>query len=203
MLLMLIITASRMWDFDDLIVSTVSTVSKWLLLLQQTLYSSGLYERVEFEDAEDSGSSSGMDEYESEDELGDMFCSPRPHKHTKSVTSHGGRSKVKPQSTKPPVAAKPTKSSSTRSSASTGVNAGRALKSDNGVGSFLGMKEYMDAMDRELAKTTVGKSFVRHGDEEVGFGFDLRHCNYVKYTAFVVVHHLHSVGEKNGPPKHV
>ena len=32
------------------------------------------------------------------------------------------------------------------------------------VGSFLGMREYMEAMDRELSRTSVGQSFVRKSD---------------------------------------
>jgi len=122
-----------------------------------------------------------MDEYESEDELGDMFCSPRRQKHTAkplpAKTSSGSKAKAKPQSTaskpqssKPPVASKPTLSASTKSSASAAsAKPHRAAKSNDDVGSFLGMKEYMDAMDRELAKTTVGKSFVRDGDEVLSF----------------------------------
>jgi len=145
---------------------------------------------AEFEDA-DSASSSDMDEYESEDELGDMFFSPRNQKHKKpqpaKTSSAAGKSKPKsrstpstasskPQTAKPPVASKPTmKSSSTKPSAAAataaGVKPGPTAKSDD-VGSFLGMKEYMEAMDRELAKTTVGKSFVRDGDT-VGFSCTL------------------------------
>jgi len=134
---------------------------------------------VEFEDDAGSASSSDMDEYESEDELGDMCCSPRSQKHKKpppAMTAPSSKSKAKPpsmeskpQSSKPPVARKPAASSSKTFSESTATGASvkpdRAVKSDNDVGSFLGMKEYMDAMDRELAKTTVGKSFVREGDE--------------------------------------
>ena len=139
---------------------------------------------VEFEDA-DSASSSDMDEYESEDELGDMFSSPRnPTKkkqQSAKTASVAVKSKTKPRSTapaacskpqpaKPAVAAKPTKSSGTKpATASSGTAASMkqpaTVKSDEDVGGFLGMKEYMEAMDRELAKTTVGKSFVRVGDE--------------------------------------
>ena len=151
---------------------------------------------VEFED-DDGASSSDMDEYESEDELGDMFCSPRSQKHKQpqpAKTSVAGKMKAKPrktapttsskpqltmppippsasskpQSTKPPVARKPVKSSvvkpSTAAGTSDSVKRGPTTRSDD-VGSFLGMKEYMDAMDRELAKTTIGKSFIREGDE--------------------------------------
>ena len=141
---------------------------------------------VEFDD-EDGASSSDMDEYESEDELGDMFCSPRNLKHKKpqpAKTSGQIKPKTKPHKTaattttsskpqqaKPPVASKPVKSSIAKPSTSAGttdsVKPSRTTRSDD-VGSFLGMKEYMDAMDRELARTTVGKSFVREGDE-VGF----------------------------------
>ena len=141
---------------------------------------------VEFEDA-DSASSSDMDEYESEDELGDMFCSPRNQKHKKpqpAKTSAAGKSQTKSCNTtassmprpdkphvaskplKPPVSSKPVKLSSSKlsaSAASTKLSPAAAATSDN-VGSFLGMKEYMDAMDRELARTTVGKSFVQDGD---------------------------------------
>jgi len=152
-------------------------------------------ELVEFEDA-DSASSSDMDEYESEDELGDMCSSPRKQKHKKpqlSKTSGAGKSKAKPHNAAPPassrpqrparthntaptasskpqrparpsVTAKPVKLSSTKTSSSAGVKPGAATESDD-IGSFLGMKEYMEAMDRELAKTTVGKSFIRVGDE--------------------------------------
>lgn len=126
---------------------------------------------VEFEDAEGS-SSSDMDEYESEDELGDMFCSPRQQhrkKPTPAKTSGAGKSQAKskntppavsskPRPAKPPVADKPVTSSGKKPSVP-------ATTGNSDVGSFLGMKEYMDAMDQELAKTTVGKSFVREGDE--------------------------------------
>ena len=154
---------------------------------------------VEFED-EDGASSSDMDEYESEDELGDMFCSPRSQKHKKpqpTKTAGAEKPKAKPRKTassaassepkpprppvaptsgskpqpnKPPVAKKPVKSSisvmkpSVTAGATDSVKPGATSRSDD-VGSFLGMKEYMDAMDRELAKTTVGQSFVREGDE--------------------------------------
>jgi len=116
-----------------------------------------------------------MDEYESEDELGDMYCSPRTQKN-KKPTSSASKSQPKPQSmpskpqsSKPPVAGKPAMSASKKSSTSPGTTASAkpvdTAKPDDAVGSFLGMKEYMDAMDRELAKTTVGKSFVREGDK--------------------------------------
>ena len=148
---------------------------------------------VEFEDA-DSASSSDMDEYESEDELGDMFCSPRSQKHKKpqpAKTSGAGNSQSKPRNTaattsskprrdkppvaskplKPPVASKPVKSPTTATKPSMSAATTASMKhspasaaTSDDVGSFLGMKEYMDAMDRELARTTVGKSFVRDGD---------------------------------------
>jgi len=152
---------------------------------------------VEFED-EDGASSSDMDEYESEDELGDMFCSPRSQKHKKpqpTKTAGAEKPKVKPRKTasstassepqltrppvspasgskpqpnKPPVAKKPVKSSISVMKPSVTAGASdkpRTTSRSDDVGSFLGMKEYMDAMDRELAKTTVGQSFVREGDE--------------------------------------
>ena len=154
---------------------------------------------VEFED-EDGGSSSDMDEYESEDELGDMFCSPRSQKQKKPQTAKTAAagppiakprktasstasakpqptrpplaptSSAKPQPNKPAVAKKPVKSSisvvkpSAVAGARDSVKPGATSRPDD-IGSFLGMKEYMDAMDRELAKTTVGQSFVREGDE--------------------------------------
>jgi len=134
---------------------------------------------VEFEDGE-SASSSDMDEYESEDELGDMFCSPRGgQKHKKPVPAKTSKAKSqstaskpqpsKPQLPKPPVASKPGLSAGAKFSSSAATAAstkpGRVAPAVEDVGNFLGLKEYMDAMDRELAKTTVGKSFVRDGDE--------------------------------------
>jgi len=137
-------------------------------------------ELAEFED-EDGASSSDMDEYDSEDELGDMGCSPRSQnkKPQSAQTSAAGKSKAKPRKTaptasskpqpaKPPVPSKPPKSSVTKPSASIGATdrakPSPAMRSDD-IGSFLGMREYMDAMDRELTRTTIGKSFVREGDE--------------------------------------
>jgi len=124
-----------------------------------------------------------MDEYESEDELGDMSCTPRRHMHTKPPppkTSPGSKAKAMSQHTafkaesskshsskpKPPVPSKPTASANIKSRSSVAsAKPDNATKADDDVGRFLGMKEYMDAMDRELAKTTIGKSFVRDGDE--------------------------------------
>lgn len=113
-----------------------------------------------------------------------MFCSPRSQKHKKpqqpTKTSPGAsklhstaavsskpRPPAKPTTAgraKPPIANKPAKHSS---STTANVKHVSATQSEN-IGSFLGMKEYMDAMDRELARTNVGKSFVRDGDDEVG-----------------------------------
>ena len=169
-----------------------------LLWLIEALSDVSVVDVIEFEDA-DSASSSDMDEYESEDELGEMIGSPRNQQHKKaqpakksgadkskksdagkSKPSYAGQSKTKPEKTastssskprpsKPAVTSKPVKSSSDTMSAGTtaSVKPGSTAASED-VGSFLGMREYMEAMDRELARTTVGKSFVRHGDT-VGF----------------------------------
>jgi len=189
---------------------------------------------VEFEDAE-SGSSSEMGEYSSDDELSEMCQSPRgassTNKTTQKMTTQkmttqkqqrmrgsgeapaaAGKSRdangsESQQATKPPnsgsrtttmtatfdggkparpvVAAKPKMPSTAAGSAGskppsstkpgstqqegkhTYLHEGKADACAEDVGSFLGMKQYMDAMDRELANTNVGKSFVRHGDTTI------------------------------------
>jgi hypothetical protein len=89
-----------------------------------------------------------MDEYESEEELGDAY----PSSHSKqSVPSHGTR-----------------KATHSKTSAGPKVSYAGGKKGvpkrDDAAGDFLGMRDYMDAMDRELAKTSIGKSFVKQGD---------------------------------------
>jgi len=101
---------------------------------------------AEFDDP-DSASSSDMDEYESEEELGDAYPSAR-HKPS-------GKSSSTEKTTSAKSTAKP-------KPASSAGKQGAAKKNDD-VGGFLGMQDYMSAMDRELAKTSIGKSFVQHG----------------------------------------
>jgi len=177
---------------------------------------------VEFDDDEGGSSSDEMDEYKSDDELGDMFCSPRsggagsaqkhkrptqqqqqqakttslapskPHakprcKATALATAITSTEPTKPAAVaatgskfrlnKPPtVASKPVKSSIMKPfSANSVEEPTRSIEGSEDVGSFLGMKEYMDAMDRELARTTVGKSFIREGDEVWTFTYFIDH----------------------------
>lgn len=110
----------------------------------------------EFEDT-DSASSSDMDEYESEEEFGDGYPSSRsksasktckPAKNGKAAAATGTGKQPSVGKAKPVLPTKPAVKS----------------KQDN-TGKYLGMEEYMQAMDRELAKTTIGKSFVKEGDK--------------------------------------
>lgn len=97
---------------------------------------------TEFEDPE-SNSSSEMDEYESDDELGDSFAV-----HSKPTNRSAGKSVGR-------------ESNGSKSS---------TRKGGKQAPSCLEVRDYMDLMDRELSRTAVGQSFVREGDEydEVG-----------------------------------
>jgi len=111
-----------------------------------------------------------MDEYDSEDELGDApGSSTRPKKSTpkpatvSSPVKHVHKSPVK----QPGVKAKP--------------------KVDD-AGKYLDMKDYLDAMDRELSSTTIGKSFVREGDnvDKVETTLSVHRTSFSIYSFFSV-----------------
>lgn|SRR6218665_1359896 len=83
-----------------------------------------------------------MDEYESDDELGDSYAM---------------RYKQKPGSGRPSGA----------KSAGYGGGGGKAPTRKGGkeAPTRLEVRDFMDLMDRELAHTAVGQSFTREGDE--------------------------------------
>jgi len=96
----------------------------------------------DFEDDRVSDSSSEMDEYESEEELDDTPGSTARLRH-------------KPASRRPAPTAHHT--------------AGKTQGKDD-AGKYHDMQEYIEAMDLELSRTTIGKSFVREGDEDLILG---------------------------------
>lgn len=96
-----------------------------------------------------------MDEYESDDELGDSYAM---------------RSKQKPGSGRP----------SGPKSAGYGGGGGGGGKAPTRKGgkeapTRLEVRDFMDLMDRELAHTAVGQSFTREGDEYE----EVRQCSHV------------------------
>lgn len=97
---------------------------------------------AEFDEDPHSNSSSEMDEYESEEELGDTPGSKTSLRHK-------------------PAAPR----SSAKENSSGSKHNGGGERGGKGRGP-MDMKDYIEAMDFELSKTTIGKSFVRVGDEE-------------------------------------